>query len=120
MDAVEGFIQRVRENTPIVFEPDVADTLEGISQPVPKISAIAAQPLQSSIVAPTPPPDPLGKVDSDKSHQYTVEAAVNEITKAVASGEKVGKNVEGWKKVADTLPPFATPVIEWLRLFLGG
>ncbi len=36
MDAVEGFIQGIRENTPIAFEPDVAETLEGTAQPVPE------------------------------------------------------------------------------------
>jgi hypothetical protein len=34
-------------------------------------------------------------------------------------GEKVGKNVEGWSKAVGTLAPYAAPILEWLRVYLG-
>jgi hypothetical protein len=59
IDAVEDFIRGVRDNTPTAFEPNVADTLQGVAQPVPTISSIDEMPPPGN-AQPVPPRDPLG------------------------------------------------------------
>jgi hypothetical protein len=60
IDAVEGFIQGVRDNTPTLFEPNVAGTLEDTAQPIPAITQVDLEAPKSNIEQPVPPPDPLG------------------------------------------------------------
>jgi hypothetical protein len=45
-------------------------------------------------------------------------SAVNELVKVL--GEKLEKGVEGWRDVANALTPYAAPILEWLRFYLGG
>ena len=118
MDAVEGFIHGVTDNTPTFFEPTVADILENTAQPVPAISPVALETAISEIAQPAPPPDPLGEVDPEKSRRYTLGSAVNALWKAVRSGDEVDKTVEGWSKVIATLGPNVVPILEWLRSVL--
>jgi hypothetical protein len=117
IDAVEGFIQSVRDNTPTLFEPNVSQSLEGVAQPVPILVADTEAPRRGE-AQPAPPPDPLGEVDPEKARRYTVGGAVNALWKAVLSGEKVGKSVEGWSTVIATLGPNVVPILEWLRSVL--
>jgi hypothetical protein len=93
MDAVEGFIHGVKDNTPTFFEPTVADLLETTAQPVPAISPVALEARISEIAQPVPPPDPLGDVDPEKSRRFTLGSGVNALWKAVLSGERAGKTV---------------------------
>jgi len=115
IDAVEGFILGVRDNTPTLFEPNVADILENSAQPLAGISPVHLEASTSDSTQPAPPPDPLGEVDPEKSRRYTLGSAVNALWKAVQSGEKAGKTVEGWSTVIATLGPNVVPILEWLR-----
>jgi hypothetical protein len=118
MDAVEGFIQGVRDNTPTLFEPNVPQSLEGVAQPIPTISNADDEAPKADSAQPAPPPDPLGEVDPEKSRRFTLGSAVNALWKAVLSGEKAGKTVEGWSTVIATLGPNVVPILEWLRSVL--
>jgi len=118
LDAVEGFIHGVRENTPTLFEPNVSQSLEGVAQPIPKISTANAEAPKADSAQPAPPPDPLGEVDPEKSRRFTLGSAVNTLWKAVLSGEKAGKTVEGWSTVVATLGPNVLPILEYLRSVL--
>jgi hypothetical protein len=89
----------VRDNTPTLFEPNVSQSLGSVAQP-------------------SPPPDPLGEVDPEKSRRFTVGSAFNALWKVVLSGEKAGKTVEGWSTVITTLGPNVVPILEWLRSVL--
>ena len=77
IDAVEGFIQGVRDNTPTLFEPNVAGTLEDTAQPIPAIPPVDLVAPKSGIPRPAPPPDPLGEVDPEKTRRFTLGSAVN-------------------------------------------
>jgi hypothetical protein len=118
MDAVEGFLHGIRDNTPTLFEPDVADTLGNTAQPIPAIPPVGLEAPTSGIAQPVPPPDPLGEVDPEKTRRFTLGSAVNALWKAVRSGDEAGKNVEGWSKVIVTLGPKVVPILEWLRSVL--
>ncbi|MGH6863866.1 MAG: hypothetical protein ACRECN_06270, partial [Methylocella sp.] len=115
IDAVEEFIKGVRDNTPFLFEPNVSQALEGVSQPVPLVAPADAQAPKTGDVQPAPPPDPLGEVDPKKARRFTIGGAVNALWKAVLSGEEVDKTVEGWSKAIATLGPKVVPILEWLR-----
>jgi hypothetical protein len=67
MNAVEGFIHGVKDNTPTLFEPNVADILENTAQPIPAISPVDLETPKFGIPQPASPPDPLGEVDPEKS-----------------------------------------------------
>lgn len=47
-------------------------------------------------------------------------SGANDLVKVLESGDKVKKGIEGWGEVAKDLAPFAAPILEWLRIFLGG
>jgi hypothetical protein len=111
IDAVEGFIQGVRDNTPTLFEPNVSQSLEGVAQPVPMVTTSDAEALKGGEALPAPPPDPLGELDPEKARRYTVGGVVNALWKAVLSGEKAGKSVEGWSTVIATLGPKVVPIL---------
>jgi hypothetical protein len=120
LDAVGGFIHGVRDYTPTIFEPNVSQSLENVAQPIPAIALAEADAQKADTAQPVPPPDPLGEVDPEKSRQYTLASGVNDLCKVMSEGEKVGKNVEGWSKAIGTLAPYAAPILEWLRIYLGG
>jgi hypothetical protein len=115
IDAVEGFIQGVRDNTPTLFEPNVSQALEGVAQSIPRISPADAEVPKTDEAQPAPPPDPLGEVDPEKARRFTLGGTVNALWRAFSNGEKIAKNVEGWAKVAETLMPYVLPILTWLR-----
>jgi len=118
IDAAEEFIQGVRDNTPTLFEPNVGDTLETSAKPIPQILLVDHEAPKSDSAQPVPPPDPLGEIDPEKARRFTLGSAVNALWKAVLSGDKAGKTVEGWSKVIATLGPNVVPILEWLRSVL--
>jgi hypothetical protein len=115
IDAVEGFIQGVRDNTPTLFELNVSQSLEGVAQPIPTISPIGAEAPKSDGAQPMPPPDPLGEVDPEKARRYTIGGAINALWKAVLSGKKIDDNVESWVNVAKILGPKVAKILDWLQ-----
>jgi hypothetical protein len=120
LDAVEGLIRSVNDNTPTFFEPNVPQSLEGVAQPIPAIPPFDAEARVPDVAQPIPPPDPLGQVEPEKAQRFTTASAVNELVKVLESGEKLKKGVEGWRDVANALAPYAAPTLEWLRFYLGG
>jgi NADH:flavin oxidoreductase / NADH oxidase family len=115
IDAVEGFIQGVRDNTPTLFEPNVSQSLEGVARSIPSISPADAGVPKTDEAQPAPPPDPLGEIDPAKARRFTLGGTVNALWKAFSNGEKIAENVEGWAKVAETLMPYVLPILTWLR-----
>jgi hypothetical protein len=119
IDAAEGFIQGVRDNTPILFEPNVADTLQGVAQPLPRISKYESG--GTNIPPhPVPPPDPLDPIDPEKSQRFTLASGINALWKVFLLGDSVSKAVDGWSKAKATLGPLAAQLIEYLRSSLPG
>ncbi len=119
IDAVEAFIQVVRDHTPSRFEPNVANTLENTAQPIPAIVSAHADARKSEAAQPASPPDPIGEIDPEKAREFTAASGVNALWKVVTSGKKADENIEGWKKVIETLGPFVLPILQWLRPFVG-
>ncbi len=119
-DAVEGFVQGVKDNTPIIFDPSVSAAIEGSAQPVPTI----VQPSLGEMPAadqsqPAPPVDPLKELDPKKARDFTFGGIVNSLWKVFLEGEKLPKAGEGWKHAGDTLQPYVEPILEWLKSFSG-
>ncbi|MDQ6869440.1 MAG: hypothetical protein M3178_14060 [Pseudomonadota bacterium] len=118
IDAVEDFIRGVRDNTPTAFEPNVADTLQGVAQPVPTISSIDEMPPPGN-AQPVPPRDPLGEVDPLKEQRFILASGVNLLWKAIKSGPTAYAGYEGWSNIVETLSPHASAILRWLRGYLG-
>jgi len=118
IDAVAAFIKGVESHTPSLFEPDVAQALAGVAQPLPTIAPPEPGARRTDATQPAPPPDPLGEVDPTSAQRVTLASAINALWKALSSGDTTGKNVEGWAKVTATLAPKVAPILEWLRAFL--
>jgi hypothetical protein len=115
IDAVEGFIQSVRDDTPTLFEPNVVRSLEEVAQPVPRVLHGDVEAPPADEAQPVPPPDPLGEVDPEKAQRFTLGGAVNAFWKTFLNGEKIHNNVEGWEKAAVVLKPYVSALLEWLR-----
>jgi hypothetical protein len=120
IDAIEGFIQGVRDHTPTRFEPNVVNTLESAAQPTPAIASIDSEAPISGVPHPAPPPDPLGEVDPEKARRFMLASSVNALWKVMTSGKKLGESVKGWKDVVEALGPYALAILEWLRPLVGG
>jgi len=115
LDAVQDFIQGIRDNTPEVFEPNVSETLAQTAEPVPEIPPPGPEAPPLEATQPVPPPDPLGEVDPEKSQRLTVASGINSLWDTALQGEKIAKNVEGWSKVIDALTPAVTTILDYLR-----
>lgn len=120
MDAVEGFIQGVRDNTPTLFEPNVSESLGRFAQPLPTISIIDTDVASFNTARPAPPPDPLGPLDPVREWRFIVASGTNALWKTVKIGPTAYAGYEGWSKIVETLGPHAAPIITWLRGYLGG
>ena len=67
LDAVEGFVETVKENTPEVFEPSVAVALEGTAEaPKSPPRIISEGTPTGQVEQPLPPRDPLGELDPQR------------------------------------------------------
>jgi hypothetical protein len=119
-DAVNGLINGVRLNSPNVFDPSVSEAIAASAQPVPDIRPPhPAEPPRADQHQPMPPADPLKELDPKKARDFTVGGFVNALWKTYLEGEKVPKAAEGWHKAGETLQPYVTPILEWLRNFMG-
>lgn len=119
LDAVEGVISTVSQNTPAIFDSSVVEAIGGAKTPVvplENISAVEAPPLTGS--EPTVPSDPLGELNPRKAHDFMAAATINRLWKAFLEGEKVGKAVQGWREAASALRSYVQPVLKWLSEFM--
>lgn len=77
IEAYEGVSKVLRQHTPSTFEPEVGESVEAAAQPLPMIApAVAASPgFEPGPL--TPPPDPVGEIDAEKTRRYTMASGVN-------------------------------------------
>jgi hypothetical protein len=120
LDAIEGIVKGVRENTPMVFERSVEQAIEGSvavgpSIPLPTIS----DSLQTEASQLVPPRDPLGELDPKKAGDFTFAGATNGLWRAFLEGEKIHRAMEGWRKTGDALRPHVQEILDWLNRFMG-
>jgi hypothetical protein len=117
-DAVEGFLNGVKDNTPVVFDASVGGAIEEIAQPAPIIRPPSAEDRwrvdESQIV---PPADPLKEIDPGKAREFSLAGVVNALWKVFLQGGKAPGAVEGWQKAGETLQHYVDPILEWLRSF---
>ncbi|HTW36470.1 MAG TPA: leucine-rich repeat domain-containing protein [Rhizomicrobium sp.] len=120
LDAVEGFVQGIQNNTPAVFEPTVSDAIQGTAEPPVVIPA--SDRLESAsrdTGQPMPPPDPLGDVDPERAWDFTFAGTANGLWRAFLEGSKVYKAAAAWKKAGDAIAPHAQEILKWLHDFMN-
>lgn len=120
LDAVEGFVRGVKENTPTVFDPSVQEAIEGTAVSAPTIvepTSAGVRTVESE--QPLPPRDPLGEVDPKKASDFTFAGTANGLWKAFLEGERIHKAIRGWKKADEALRPHVNEILSWLHQFLG-
>ncbi|MCK1717282.1 hypothetical protein [Bradyrhizobium sp. 141] len=117
LDAIEGFVQVVRESTPDVFDTSVDDAIDGAAEPPVEAPSEkhGTSPLSQNQVV--PPPDPLGEVNPDKAHDYTFAGTANSLWKVFVEGERINRGIEGWGKAGTALRPYVTEILDWLHRF---
>src|ERR1019366_10232355 len=92
LDAIEGIVKGVRENSPVVFDPSVQEAIAGSAEAAPAIaSSIGSDARSEEPSQLLPPRDPLGEVDPQRAADFTFAGATNGLWKAVLEGEKVHK-----------------------------
>lgn len=120
LDAIEGVVNGVKENTPTVFEPRVQEAIEGSlksgSVAVP-VNIRDESPIDET--QPLPPKDPLGDIDPHKAADFTFAGATNGIWKAFLQGEKIHKALEGWSKTRNALAPHVNEILGWLHRLMA-
>jgi len=129
LDAIEGVIQSITDNTPTVFHPKVKDMMEGTIETLPSESPESPESLTSTAskqikkapdpAQPTPPNDPLSDLEPQKARDFTFAGAVNGLWKVFLDGEKVHKNLDGWQKAGGALRPHVNEILDWLHSFLN-
>lgn len=120
LDAIEGILDGVRQNTPMVFDSTVQVAIEGSltsKVPVDLVNAQDVPPVDAS--QPLPPNDPLGEISAQTASDYTFAGATNGIWKAFLNGEKIYKALEGWSKARETLSPHVSEILGWLRRLIS-
>lgn len=120
LDAVEGLIRGVKENTPVVFDPSVEEAIEGsTTTPTSVLQSTPGESPPPDPNQPIPPPDPLGEVDEKKAHEFTIAGITNNLWRAFLEGEKIYKALDGWTKAGDAIRPHVHIILDWLREFTG-
>lgn len=118
-DAVDGFMEGVRANTPEIFDPSVTTAVDETAAPPPAIAPPEdAPPVEPSM--PAPLADPLGELDPKKSRDYSIAGAINELWKAFRQGETTVKNAKAWNEAFRFLSEKVPPILDWLHQFLPG
>jgi hypothetical protein len=112
-------IQGVQDYTPTLFEPNVAETLQGVEKPIPIISPPDKETTKSGSEHSTLTPDPFGEVDLEKSRAFTLGGTANALWKVIMFGEKADKTVEGWSKLIAMIGPKVADILDWLQHFKG-
>jgi Leucine-rich repeat (LRR) protein len=122
LDAVEGFIRGVQENSPVVFDETVRDVIEESADNTQQSFDIARQDASSPTIdelAPVPPRDPLGELDPKASSDFTFAGVANGIWRAFTAGEKVNKALAGWHKAGQMLQPHVSEILNWLHYYMS-
>src|SRR5262249_47905525 len=85
MDAVEGFTNLVKGNTPRFFEPNVIEGLTKTERP--PLGVVSPQVEYSGAeMAILPPNDPLDAPSPHRTHSFSVASTINSLTKVALSG----------------------------------
>ena len=122
LDAMTEFVAGINKHSPSVFDPSVRSAFEGISHPLPHSAAASSDNARSKDDSPRPgpPPDPLGEIDPQKSHDFTFASMANSLWRILSFGKQFGDTIEGWEKALNVLRgPFAI-IADWLFRFYGG
>jgi hypothetical protein len=120
LDAIEGVLNGVKENTPTVFEPTVQEAIQGSLKSDSVVVPVNAE--NKPAIDTTqllPPNDPLGDIDPHKAADFTFAGATNGIWKAFLQGEKIHKALEGWAKTRNTLAPHVSEILGWLHRLMA-
>jgi hypothetical protein len=120
LDAMEGVLNGVRENTPTVFESTVQEAIQGSLKSDSVVVPVNAE--NKPAIDTTqllPPNDPLGDIDPHKAADFTFAGATNGIWKAFLQGEKIHKALEGWAKTRNTLAPHVSEILGWLHRLMA-
>jgi hypothetical protein len=119
LDAIEGVLRGVKENTPVVFEPTVQEAIEGSIDDSKVGSSPHVTTAHTDLNQPLPPADPLGEIDPNRASDFTFAGITNGIWKAFLQGEKIHKAMDGWSKTRDALGPHVGEILSWLHRFVG-
>jgi hypothetical protein len=117
LDAIEGFVEIVRENTPTIFDVSVEEAVDGAAESPPTVPVANNQTIAANTAQSIPPADPLGEVDSGKAHDYTFAGAANSLWKIFLEGERINRGVEAWTKAGIAFRPYVSDILDWLHRF---
>lgn len=114
LDAVDGIIEVVREQTPEIFDEAVSAAIMEASEPEPDVPPGEAVPVQADEPI-LPPPDPLGEFDRGKAHDIQVAGVLNRLWKVFTSADKMQSSTAAWIKAYNDLSGPVAQFVAWLR-----
>jgi Leucine Rich repeats (2 copies) len=120
LDAIEGFVQGIKENSPTIFDPSVEEAIEGSAESAP--SSLPVQGSEKPATepgVPVPPKDPLGDIDPQRASDFSFAGVVNSVWRTFLQGERIYKAAEAWNKAGSALRPHVNEILGWLYRFVG-
>jgi Leucine-rich repeat (LRR) protein len=118
LDAIEGFVQTVREHTPSVFDGSVEEALEGSTDIAKSFPSTTSPDGGGQSLQPMPPKDPLGDIDPAKAADLTFAGTANSLWKVFLQGEKIYNSMSAWKNAGAALRPHIAEILNWLQRFM--
>lgn len=116
-EAIKGFTEIVRENTPQAFAPEVSQGLGEVTREAPKVE-LEPEDIRSGPASVEPPAYPYDEPDPEKSHAFAVMSSFNALYKTVWEiAVKEPSKIVHWVAIEELLRPHATMIIEWLKTF---
>ncbi len=105
----------IHDNTPTVFEPPVAQAVDGAGEIIPAAAtAIAPDAPKEMPDVIRPPPNPNGTADPKATGEFAKASTVNRLVKLLSTTVKTGATVDAVLKVAHDIAPYAEELLDWL------
>ena len=116
-EAIKGFGDIVRQNTPGAFTPEVSRGLVEVEREAPKVE-LEPEDIRRGPVPVEPPVYPYDEPDALKSRAFARLSTLNALYKAVEIARNEPSKIVHWYAIEELLRPHATQVIHWLQHFM--
>jgi hypothetical protein len=113
-EAAKRFFGVVEQNTPHLFEPEVAEGVQRVERAAPPV-VLAPDERREPSSALQPPPLPAGAPDAEHSRQRQIATSANALYEVFLKGKDLPMAIEGWTRVAHSLGEHIGPLLNFLR-----
>ena len=114
---IRALDQAVIDNTPQIFEPEVAKAIKELERAPPPVE-LPAEDTRSVEGVIRPPKDPVQSPPPMLTHEFQRAANINKLASVIKSTGEFGKGLAGWAALVKLFSDYGPAVFEWLKHFL--